>query len=285
MIVFNPRETLSFFRTPGLGRSVLILLGLGFAALLAVAVASMMTAARTREFTDLAIHTQEVRLANAEIIKTASDAETAQRAYLLTAQPAYLPQYAEAAEALGPKLARLKWLVRDNPGQTARVERLRAAVDVRMKTLSRNLSLAQYGRRSEALDNIGSGVGHLQMLRVREISAVIDHEEAQLLSERAHMVDSTFMTGQLVSWLSLMLIVVVAGSSVWVIRRYVVALQGSRNELDRVNRQFARVEQIKKFFLLDTQLSAEDEELTPTMKLKRKLIESKYAAQIEAMYR
>ena len=56
-------------------------------------------------------------------------------------------------------------------------------------------------------------------------------------------------------------------------------------ELDRVNRQFARVEQIKKFFLLDTQLSAEDEELTPTMKLKRKLIESKYAAQIEAMYR
>ncbi len=57
------------------------------------------------------------------------------------------------------------------------------------------------------------------------------------------------------------------------------------NEIDRVNRKFARVEQIKKFFLLDTQLSAEDEELTPTMKLKRKLIEKKYADTIEAMYR
>ena len=56
-------------------------------------------------------------------------------------------------------------------------------------------------------------------------------------------------------------------------------------ELDRVNKKFARVEQIKKFFLLDTQLSAEDEELTPTMKLKRKLVEKKYAPQIEAMYR
>ncbi|MDR7096000.1 AMP-dependent synthetase/ligase [Hydrogenophaga laconesensis] len=56
-------------------------------------------------------------------------------------------------------------------------------------------------------------------------------------------------------------------------------------ELDRVNRKFARVEQIKKFFLLDTQLSAEDEELTPTMKLKRKLVQQKYAEQIEAMYR
>jgi long-chain acyl-CoA synthetase len=54
--------------------------------------------------------------------------------------------------------------------------------------------------------------------------------------------------------------------------------------IDGVNTKFARVEQIKKFFLLDTQLSAEDEELTPTMKLKRKLVERKYAPQIEAMY-
>jgi long-chain acyl-CoA synthetase len=56
-------------------------------------------------------------------------------------------------------------------------------------------------------------------------------------------------------------------------------------ELERVNQKFARVEQIKKFFLLENQLTAEDEELTPTMKLKRKLVEQKYAAQIEAMYR
>ena len=58
-----------------------------------------------------------------------------------------------------------------------------------------------------------------------------------------------------------------------------------QGEIDRVNKKFARVEQIKKFFLLENQLTAEDEELTPTMKLKRKLVEKKYAAQIEAMYR
>jgi long-chain acyl-CoA synthetase len=55
-------------------------------------------------------------------------------------------------------------------------------------------------------------------------------------------------------------------------------------EIERVNKKFARVEQIKKFFLLENQLTAEDEELTPTMKLKRKLVEKKYADRIEAMY-
>jgi len=55
-------------------------------------------------------------------------------------------------------------------------------------------------------------------------------------------------------------------------------------EIEKVNRKFARVEQIKNFYLLDKQLTAEDEELTPTMKLKRKLVEKKYADHIEAMY-
>lgn len=58
-----------------------------------------------------------------------------------------------------------------------------------------------------------------------------------------------------------------------------------QGELDRVNKKFARVEQIKKFWLLDVQLSTEDEELTPTMKLKRKLVEKKYSSQIDSLYR
>ena len=57
-----------------------------------------------------------------------------------------------------------------------------------------------------------------------------------------------------------------------------------QREIDKVNARFARVEQIKKFHLLETRLTAEDEELTPTMKLKRKLVQSKYAPQIDAMY-
>lgn len=56
-------------------------------------------------------------------------------------------------------------------------------------------------------------------------------------------------------------------------------------EIEQVNGNFARVETIKKFYLIERQLTPEDEELTPTMKLKRGFVNKRYAAEIEAMYR
>ena len=55
-------------------------------------------------------------------------------------------------------------------------------------------------------------------------------------------------------------------------------------EIERVNSKFAQVETIKKFRLIDRLLSPEDEELTPTQKLKRKVVNEKYASLIQEMY-
>jgi long-chain acyl-CoA synthetase len=55
-------------------------------------------------------------------------------------------------------------------------------------------------------------------------------------------------------------------------------------EIEKVNKNFARVETIKKYRLIDQQLTAEDDELTPTMKLKRKFVNEKYKTLIEEMY-
>jgi len=55
-------------------------------------------------------------------------------------------------------------------------------------------------------------------------------------------------------------------------------------EIEAVNVNFARVETIKKFYLIERQLTPEDEELTPTMKLKRSFVNKRYANEIEAMY-
>lgn len=56
-------------------------------------------------------------------------------------------------------------------------------------------------------------------------------------------------------------------------------------EVRKVNKKFARVEQIKRFRLLGIQLTTDDDEVTPTMKLKRKYISQKFKEEIEAMYK
>ena len=56
-------------------------------------------------------------------------------------------------------------------------------------------------------------------------------------------------------------------------------------EVAKVNKQFARVEQVKDFRLINILLTAEDDELTPTMKLKRSFVEEKHKGLIDSMYR
>jgi long-chain acyl-CoA synthetase len=57
-----------------------------------------------------------------------------------------------------------------------------------------------------------------------------------------------------------------------------------RGEIERVNRQLARVETVKTFRLIEQLLTPEDEELTPTMKLKRAYVNVKYKDLIDGMY-
>jgi long-chain acyl-CoA synthetase len=55
-------------------------------------------------------------------------------------------------------------------------------------------------------------------------------------------------------------------------------------EVDRVNAQFSRVENVRKFHLLTKELDHDDDEMTATMKVRRANINQKFAAEIEAIY-
>jgi long-subunit acyl-CoA synthetase (AMP-forming) len=54
--------------------------------------------------------------------------------------------------------------------------------------------------------------------------------------------------------------------------------------IEAANEQLARVEQVKKFKLLDEEWEPGGDELTPTMKLKRKPIHEKYGREIDELY-
>jgi long-chain acyl-CoA synthetase len=55
-------------------------------------------------------------------------------------------------------------------------------------------------------------------------------------------------------------------------------------EVQKVNSELARVEQVRKFAILPTRLYEEEGEVTPTMKVKRRVVHEKYRDLIEGMY-
>ncbi len=57
-----------------------------------------------------------------------------------------------------------------------------------------------------------------------------------------------------------------------------------REALDRANTKYAQVEQVKKFAILDHDLTQETGELTPTLKVKRNVVNEKYAAVLDSLY-
>lgn len=62
-------------------------------------------------------------------------------------------------------------------------------------------------------------------------------------------------------------------------------LEKYQREIDQLNKYFGKWEQIKRFKLLPKPWGIESGEMTPTMKLKRKVIHSKFEKEIEGLYR
>ena len=51
-----------------------------------------------------------------------------------------------------------------------------------------------------------------------------------------------------------------------------------------MNERLARIEQIKRFAILDRDLSQPDGELTPTLKIKRNVVAERYGDRVEELY-
>ena len=66
--------------------------------------------------------------------------------------------------------------------------------------------------------------------------------------------------------------------------RHPAMIEAVRAALDAVNTHVSSVEQIKRFTILEREWTADSEELTPTLKVKRRVVDRKYIAEIDAMY-
>jgi long-chain acyl-CoA synthetase len=73
-------------------------------------------------------------------------------------------------------------------------------------------------------------------------------------------------------------------TDVAVLAEHPLVLEEIGGAVEEANTQLARVQQVKRWRLLPTEWTAESEELTPTLKLKRRVVHDKYSHAIDDLY-
>ncbi|HYG28139.1 MAG TPA: ATP-binding protein, partial [Caulobacteraceae bacterium] len=134
-----------------------------------------------------AAEANETSLQGLVILQALTDAETAQRGYLLTGRSAYLQSYEQArgrARAAVDKLGSMS----SGASGLAAADRLKALTDRRLDILDNTIQLTRAGRRAEALASLDSGQAVMDELR-RELAAVVTTASARENAVRAQRRD------------------------------------------------------------------------------------------------
>ncbi len=168
---------------------------IGLVMLLIIGVIAMWTARQVRDSAFWVAHTREVIAAAQRCFVDLKDAESAQRAFILTGQNGYLTSYQAAAARVPDTLSTLKRLTADNPVQQQRLEALQPLVMRRLAELAERIRLRQESGIEAAQQALIKGRSQQLMAEILERQQQIEHLENQLLAERSRTLQSRIRQG------------------------------------------------------------------------------------------
>ncbi len=157
----------------------------GFLLLLLSALTSITSFERRLAHTESVRHSMEVQTRVADSLSLIQDAETGQRGYLLTGDPAYLAPFELGLRDAPKAIDGLLVVTKDNPSQQTNLTELDGIVAEKLAELAQTVELRKTSRGNEALREVRSNAGKATMDRIRELVGKIRNEERILLSIRS----------------------------------------------------------------------------------------------------
>lgn len=210
------------------------LLALGFAALLAAAAATFWVQREHDENAQRVAHTLSVEAALGGFASANERMETARRGMLLTRDAVFGRIVDDAETTAQTRLGELARLVADNPVQRSRAARLEVLLN-EFGTYRRRASALTGAARAETAANFAQDPA---VLRVREMRRIVDmmmQEEIGLLHAREERQRQTQRLFTFALSLTGLLILLIAGVTLWQVRRNLIDLRASRAELRYMN--------------------------------------------------
>ncbi len=151
---------------------------------LGAAVVSRVTAAQYAESEAAVRHTLAVRAAISDTLSLLKDAETGQRGYLLTGDPAFLEPHASAEHGLAAQLERLRVLTREDPEQAKSFDEVERLADDKLDLVGETIEMHRSGRAEAAVAIVRGGAGKRLMDALRAEAERMLKREAVRLAER-----------------------------------------------------------------------------------------------------
>lgn len=175
----------------------------------------------------------EIQAVTSQILALVSDAETAQRGFLLTARREYLEPYIAALPKIDPKLKSLRDLTAEDAMQQERLSRLSKLIGEKFAELEATLAVHKGKGSRAAQELIDTDVGRRTMNEIRQvIGQMQEAERAELIARTAQWnedVASSRFGLTVITALSLVLIIMVY----FLTRRDIVLRERVRRTLER----------------------------------------------------
>lgn len=215
-------------------RLIILLLSVGFAALLAAAATAYYVQRQNEADAQLVAHTLAVEANLGAFASATERMETARRGLILTQNPQFATIMDEAEARSLSQLSDLEALISDNAKQRARVAKLREHLTAYRRHYRSTLGLRGADRET-LIAGFANDRGVLEVRASRAVVEAMLTDELSLLREREARQQGTQRLFTLSLIATAILVLVVAAATLLLVRRNLVDLRLSRAELRRLN--------------------------------------------------
>ncbi len=197
----------------------ILLLAAGFLVLVAISATSVILVNQAREDNGLVVHTIQVENQINALLLEIRRAESAARGYLLTLGPEFLGDHEAAVAAVIPDVEKLARLTEDNPVQAENVKKLRAAVEARLGQFAQEMNFIKQNQSARAVALVREAAAGDTGNAIRDVALAMRVEEERLFELRAATADRTQRQASMVTITGSALVIVLAGISIFLVRR------------------------------------------------------------------
>jgi signal transduction histidine kinase len=194
-------------------------LALAFSILVGVSIASVYWLQQARKDSAWVAHTLQVQNQIALVRLQMRRAESAERGYVLTGQTEFVDEFEQTSADVLPMLRQLQSSVADNPAQRTLIDQSIAIAEGRIAHFQRVIALAQVNREEEARRMVHEGGGREVMARFTDLMNAMHAEERQLFAQRLDAADRSQALATIVTTTGSGLVLVLAGLSIFLVRR------------------------------------------------------------------